>query len=122
MKLAVADFVVREHLVQKLGKDAVSVLKEQVAVGRGGRNHDIAALLGLGLEVAAEHAVDGVHRLRAAAEGENGRVRFCWIEAVRQDDLVVHGRAGDVLCLLDDLRAERLDQKRDSGRHREGPR
>ena len=111
MKLAVADFVVREHLVQKLRKDASAVLKKQIAVGRGRRNHDIAALLGLGLQVAAQHAVHGVHGLRTAAEGENRRVRLCRIEAVRQDDLVVHGRAGDLLRLVEDLRAERLDHK-----------
>ena len=106
VKLVVLDFVVRQNHLQKFRKDARAVLEEQLTVRRRRSDDDVAALLGLGAEVAAEHAVHRVHRLRTAAEGQDRGIRRGRIVAVRQDDLVVDGRA-HLLRLLHLLRVER---------------
>jgi hypothetical protein len=120
VKLAVLDLVVRKNHFQKFRKYAGSLFEEQIPARRRRRDHDIAALFGLGTQVARENRVHGVHGLRAAAESQNGRIGLCRIVAIRKDDLVNNGRIGDVFGMRLHFRPGRLDYEHHNGRHRGG--
>jgi hypothetical protein len=92
---------------RKSGKIRAPSSKKELAVRGRGRNHDVAALLSLSAKVAREDAVDGIHRLRTAAERENGRIRFRGVVPVRQDHLVLHRPASHLLRLVDHFRTQR---------------
>ena len=70
-----------------------ATLGEQLAVRGGGCHDDVPASFRLGAEVAVEHAVHGVHRLRTAAQGDDRRVRLRGIVAGGKVDLVVDSDA-----------------------------
>src|SRR5690348_17838893 len=82
MELVSLDLVIGEDHLEEFGKNARSALEKQLVVRRGGSDHNVAALFGLGTEVATEHTVDGAHVLRTAAEGENRGIRLRGVVAV----------------------------------------
>src|SRR5439155_23394310 len=90
--------VVREDLLQEFGENAVTAFKEQVAVWRSWTDDDIAALFRLGAQVAVENTVDGVHRLRPAAEGKDGGIGLRRIETVGKDNFVIDRRPANLLA------------------------
>ncbi len=83
------DLVVGEDLLQEVGEDPVATFEEQLTVWRGWRHHDVSALLGFRPEVSVQHTIDGVHRLRAAAERNDPRVRLRRVVAIRQNHFVM---------------------------------
>jgi hypothetical protein len=91
---------------------------KQVAVGRCRSDHDIAALFSLGTEVAIKNIVYADHVLRAATEGQNGRVGLCRIVAIWKDDLVMNGRAGHRFHLFEHFRPNGLGQEHHNDRDR----
>src|SRR6266550_4075097 len=111
VKLAVADFVVCQNHFQKFREDAISLVEEQLTVRRGRSDNDITALFSLGTEVAIENVVHRVHRLRTAAESQDGWICLGRILAARKDGLVMNGRTAHRLRLLEHIRLERLDQQ-----------
>src|SRR5437867_10812909 len=104
MKFAVLDFVVRQNQFQTFRKDARSVLEEQLTVRRGRSDHNIAALLGLRAQVAAQDAVYRVHCLWAATKSQDGGICPCRVVAVRKDYLVMDCSAARLLGLFDQFR------------------
>src|SRR5438552_11028640 len=57
VKLVVLDFVVSQNHFQKFREDARAVLEEQLIVGSGGSDYDIATLLRFRAEIATQDAV-----------------------------------------------------------------
>src|SRR5262245_10314598 len=110
VKLVVLDLVVRQHQLQKFREDAPSILKEHLAVRCRRSENEIAAPFSLRPEVPIEDVVHRVHRLRAATESQDGRIRLCRVVAIGKDGLVVNGGSAHRLRPLAHVRPERLAQ------------
>ena len=81
-------------------------------VRRGWSDHDVAALLSLGAQVAVEHILHRVHGLRTAAEGQNRRIRLRRIVSVGKNHLISDRGASYLFGLLQQLRMGGLHRDR----------
>ena len=89
----------------------LTALEEQLPVRRGGHDDDVPALLRLITECVIDHTLDDIHRLGAAAEGEDRRVGALSIVVIGQYHLVFHSHRPDAGRLVQYIGAGRIRQE-----------
>src|SRR5215813_5232635 len=86
VEFSALDFVQPLHLIEEIGKDAITAsLKKQIVAGRRGTHNNVAASLGF-MPIPFKHVVDALQSLAAAGECQYARISAGSIVVARQND------------------------------------